>query len=96
MPAKIIFIIFFLIYCAHSAQIIDSVQKISPVETTVTVQSILENYINAVGGRENLSEIIDKRTAGLFFEFAAQIAGINIKFISDHILRQLTIVKIIF
>lgn len=62
MPAKIIFIIFFVLLNTNSAQIIDSLQSKYPDETTVTVQSILENYIDAVGGRENLSGIIDKRT----------------------------------
>lgn len=62
MPAKIIFLIFFLIYTPNSAQIIDSLQNKPPVKTTVTVQSILEKYIDAVGGCENLSKIIDKRT----------------------------------
>lgn len=62
MPAKIFYIIVFFIYTSNSAQIIDSLQNKPPVNTTVTVQSILEKYIDAVGGRENLSRIIDKRT----------------------------------
>jgi len=62
MTAKIIFIIFSLLYTSISAQIIDSARDNPPADTTVTVQSILENYIDAVGGRENLSGVIDKRT----------------------------------
>jgi hypothetical protein len=78
MPVKIAPLIFFLTCSIISAQITDSLKNDSAIEMLTDAPSILERYIDSVGGREQLSNLVDKRTmlAGL-----AGVTELNIEII---------------
>jgi hypothetical protein len=62
IPAKTPLLKLFITCVIISAQNVDSQQNASSQENGIDTHSILERYINAIGGREKLSKLADKKT----------------------------------